>query len=38
MALKELGDQQLESGQRNFDIETLTRIAKALDVDPRELL
>lgn len=30
--------QYLESGQRNFSLKTLTRIAKALDVDPRELI
>lgn len=30
--------QYLESGQRNFSLKTLTRIAKALGVDPRDLL
>lgn len=30
--------QYLEAGQRNFSLKTLTRIAKALGVDPKELL
>ncbi len=30
--------QYLEVGQRNCSLETLTRIAKALNVDPEELL
>jgi transcriptional regulator with XRE-family HTH domain len=30
--------QYLESGERNFSLKTLTRVAKALDVDPKDLL
>lgn len=30
--------QYLESGQRNFSLKTLARIAKALEVDPKDLL
>lgn len=30
--------QYLESGQRNFSLKTLTRIAKALGIDPSDLL
>lgn len=30
--------QYIESGERNFSLKTLTRIAKALGVDPKELL
>jgi transcriptional regulator with XRE-family HTH domain len=30
--------QYLESGERNFSLKTLTRITKALGVDPKDLL